>query len=359
MSDQSAAGDAVPAELSVQDAMREYAKSEPIPVDESEAAPDVELASKEADAAPEKDPGEAPEGDDQEESLPPIERPRSWAKELDDEWATFPREAQERIVQREQERDKALLRSQNEAADIRKAAEAERKEAEQEKKAYQAQLPALMQALQGVSDREFPDIKSVSDYERFAMEALRLTSGEGADPFKALQINAYLKAFDAHQQKLVAVDAELKKADGDKQKAMQTELDTYKNEQDKLFHEFAPELSDPKKKAEITERAVKSLIDDTGFTMDELNKFASDPVAAKLLYHSGFQKLLYNNLKLSDLKAAPAKAVPKVVPSVQRPGTAVPKGAQDSQRIQALDRKLESSGSADDAYALFQARRRS
>ena len=109
-------------------------------------------------------------------------------------------------------------------------------------------------------------------------------------------------------------------------------MSAYRNEHDKAFLEFAPELSDPKAKAEITDKAIKALVDDLGFKRSELEDFASNPVAAKLLFHSAFQKLVYNNLKFSDLKAAPAKAIPRPVPPVNRPGTA--RGANPSLTLQ-------------------------
>jgi len=82
--------------------------------------------SKEDDAAPETDPSDDAEANDPDgENQPPIERPRSWAKEWDEEWKSYPRAAQERILAREQERDAAIRRSQNDLAEQRKALEAE------------------------------------------------------------------------------------------------------------------------------------------------------------------------------------------------------------------------------------------
>ncbi len=322
------------------------------------ATAETELAQ--ANTDPEAVLGETQEADPAAE--PPIERPRSWSKDDDDDWAALPRARQEKIAANERAREADINRRINDAAEKLKGLTVKEQEAEQEKRTYQGKLPALMQALQDVSDREFPDIKSIADYERYAMEAHRLST---EDPFKSLQIGNYLKAFDAHQQKLVAVNAELQKAEGEKRRATEAELDSYKNAQDARFIKFAPELAAPAKKAEIMEKAVKAMTDDTGdindigFTRDELNEFASNPVAAKLLFHSGFQKLVYNYLKFSDLKAAPAKAVPKDLPPVVRPGTSKPSGGAVSERVQALDSKLTNSGSLKDAQALLLAKRNS
>ena len=119
----------------------------------TEATADPPELAEEANADPIEDHGETePEVSEPEETLPPIERPRAWAKDLDEEWSSYPREAQERIAKREQERDTAIRRSQNEAAEARKAAQAERDEAQKARQQYESQLPSLMQELQKARD---------------------------------------------------------------------------------------------------------------------------------------------------------------------------------------------------------------
>lgn len=336
--------------LTPEQAFEEYQNKRNPP---AESAPDATAGneSAEADAAPE---GTTAEDQEAEPEAPAIDPPKSWSKDAHERWAKLDRETQEYLATRDSEDQKAIKRALNEAADERKAVKAEREAAEQEKKTYQAKLPALMQALHDVTDREFSDIKSVADYERLAMEAHRLSA---EDPFRALQIGNYLKAFDAHQQKVIAVNGELQKAEGEKRNATEAELNAYKNEHDKLFNEYAPELAEPKAKAEITEKAIKALTEDLGFSRSELDEFASHPVAAKLLFHSAFQKLVYNNLKFSDLKAAPAKAIPKPVPAVQRPGVSRAPGSANADAIQAIRNKLNSTGSMEDAYELYQAQK--
>ena len=153
----------------------------------SQATAEQESTSQEDDADPETDPSkDEPETDDPEaDKLPPIERPRSWAKELDEEWASYPREAQERIAKREQERDTAIRRSQNEAAEARKAAEAVQQAAEQARKDYEAKLPALMRELDSVNQATFADIKTMDDVVKLQAE----------DPFR-------FQAWQVHQMRL-------------------------------------------------------------------------------------------------------------------------------------------------------------
>jgi hypothetical protein len=109
--------------LSVEEATAAYLdsfkkKSSP---ESAEPATGETESAEEADAAPpEEAHGEDAEADPVAE--PPIERPKSWTESEDAEWQSTPRALQQKIVARELERDNALRRSQNEAAEKRKAA---------------------------------------------------------------------------------------------------------------------------------------------------------------------------------------------------------------------------------------------
>ena len=321
------------------------------------ATADPELSGEDnAALAEEQATGETQEADPA--AKPPLELPRSWTKDRAEHWAKLDPDTQAFLVDQDSKASAEVRRVQNEAADQRKAAQAERLQAEQEKKTYQAKLPALMQALHDVSDHAFPDIRSMADLERLTNEAQVLWQ---TDPFAAGPLMARLQAFQVHQQKMASVHAELQRAESDKQSAAQTELDTYKNEQDSLFHEFAPELADPKKKVEVMDRAVKALVNDLGFKRSELDEFVANPTAAKLLFHHAFQKLVYNHLKLSDLKAAPKAVARSDLPPVVRPGTSKPAGSDQSEQVKDLTRKLNETGDIKFAQQLraLQARRAS
>lgn len=96
------------------------------------------------DGAPDEDQSSAEEdeGDGQEpaDKQPPIEPPLSWSKEQREHWAKLPRETQEYLHSREQQRDAEVRRSQNEAAEARKQAEPAIEAAKQERQRYVEQL---------------------------------------------------------------------------------------------------------------------------------------------------------------------------------------------------------------------------
>lgn len=292
-------------------------------------------AEPEITADPATDPGETTT-EEADPALPLIERPRSWAKELDEEWASYPREAQEKIAKREQDRDAAIRRSQNEAADARKAAEAERTQAEQARKNYEAQLPALLQELQNSQQASFGDIKTIEDVAKLQSE----------DPFR-------FQAWQVQQMKLQAATAENEKARHAAETAKQSDWAKFVAEQNKLASERIPELAD-ETKAQTLRTGVAKQLETLGFSNEELRGLANGEKVS--LFDHRIQELLFNNLKYQEVKSAPVKAIPKPVPAVQRPGVAAPRGNTDA--IQTSRNKLNSTGSVEDAYALYVAKQK-
>lgn len=335
MTDQSGApagSDAAPAiedtsELSIEEARRMIdAANEPLPADGADDATADEQGLAKANAAPEKEPGEEPEeADPEEQKLPPIERPRSWAKELDEEWASYPREAQEKIAKREQERDAATRRSQNEAAELRKAAEVEREQAAKARQEYEAKLPAIMQALQDAQAGTYSDIKTMDDVTRLASE----------DPFRYLQ-------WQAHQQKLQAVNYELERASERQAHEQQSSWQKLVSDENAKFIERVPEFADKAKAQELTTKAVDRLTD-LGFTQSELADLANGKSRLPIYDHR-IQQLLVDSLKLQEIQSAPKAVAAKPLPPVQRPGVARGAVSTDSERIQALEKKLTETG---------------
>jgi hypothetical protein len=115
--------------------------------DEQTAVPDAAPAStqelaEEANAADDQPSGET-QATEPEGNLPPIEPPRSWTTEEKERFKSLPRELQAYLSEREQERDRDVRRRQNEAADERKAAQAEREAVARARQQYEAALPVL------------------------------------------------------------------------------------------------------------------------------------------------------------------------------------------------------------------------
>src|SRR5882724_4975155 len=262
------------------------------------------------------------EGNADLEAIPPIERPRSWAKELDEEWASYPREAQERIAKREQERDSAIRRSQNEAADIRKAAEAARAEAEKAKQQYEAQLPQLLQTLESAHQASFADIKTMQDVAKLQAE----------DPFR-------FQAWQVHQMQLQATKQETDRIAQERQATEQSEWATYVQKENTRAAELIPELADKDKSEKLMTRVAKELLPELGFTDSELTALANGKQKLAIYDHR-VQRLLADSVKLRDIENAPKAAAKPNLPPVQRPGTAKPATSSVAAQIQTLERQL-------------------
>jgi hypothetical protein len=319
-------------DLSISQAARALAqarhkpKEQSAPVEQPQADPVEQPELAQANADPQDAaPGEQTEAAEPAD-LPPIEPPMSWTKAEKERFQSLPRETQEYLHTREQERDREFRRSQNEIADQRKAIEAERQKAEQVKQQYEAQLPALMQALQEANAGAFGDIKTVEDVTKLAAE----------DPFRYLQ-------WQAHQQKMAAVNAEMERANGEKSKAEHSKWTQHIQEENARAAEFIPELADKDKGQALVQRVASELLPELGFKDSELADLAAGK--SKLsIYDHRIQRLLADSLKLRDIQKAKTAVAAKPLPPVVKPGTARPAGSAVSEQVQALTRKLEQTG---------------
>lgn len=330
------------ASLSISEAARALAAARHKPKEQAPAPEAVEQPqlADEANAAPveEQPSGEAPEEAEPAQE-PPIERPRSWTKDVDETWRTLPRAVQEKIAEREQEREKEIRRSQNEAAERLKGLTAKEQAAEKARQEYEAKLPAIMQALQDAQAGAFSDIKNMDDVTRLANE----------DPFRYLQ-------WQAHQQKLQAVHSEMEKAETRKTQEKQSEWAQHVQKENALFAEKVPEFADKAKAKAFQDRAPEFL-NNLGFTSSELADLANGKERLSIYDHR-VQQLIANGLKYEDVQKAKTAVATKPVPPVQRPGVSKPAGG-NSEVIQALTAKLNQTGSLKVAQELRAAQMRS
>ena len=153
-----------------------------------------------------------------------------------------------------------------------------------------------------------------------------------------------------------AVNAEVERAKGQKTQAEQAAWQKHMQTENELAMEYIPDLADKVKGPALTQRAANRLTE-LGFKDEELGRLARGEEKISLYDHR-IQRLIFSDLKLSDIQSAPKAVAAKVVPPVQRPGVSRPAGAVDSEEIQRLERNLTNSGSIKDAEALMNARDR-
>ena len=326
-------------DLSVSEAGRALAAArtrkpkEPSAESAEPATAEPELAQANDDPAEPAPIEDATEADPAE--LPPIDPPRSWTQAEKERFQSLPRETQEYLHTREQERDRDFRRSQNEIAEQRKATQAEREAAEKARLQYESKLPQISKTLESALQAEFSDVKTFDDLRRMQAE----------DPFRYQQ-------WDLRQKELAAIKAEEGFAEQRQAQERQNKRNAYEAEQTKLLVELVPEMADPKKAGELRERAVAMLVDDLGLKNDQLSRWMADDTGHEILSNAGIQKLIADGLKFRDIKSAPKAVVKPNLPPVQRPGAAKPSGNSNSERIQALTNRFHQTGDLKDAAAL-------
>jgi hypothetical protein len=288
----------------------------------------AEQESAQADAAQAEEPAT---GETQEEAPaePSRELPRSWTKDQTEHWNKLDPAVQDFLIEQDRKASAEVRRVQNEAAEQRKAIEARASEADKVRQQYEAQLPALMQALQDANAGAFGDIKTVEDVTKLAAE----------DPFRYLQ-------WQAHQSKMAAVKAEMDVAQRRTAEESSKKRTDYATEQYKLLSDMVPELADPKKGSDLLGKAVSNLTDKVGLARDKLAAWAQTDIGHEILSNAHVQKLVIDGLRYQEMLDAKAKIVAKPLPPAQRPGSAKPQSGRQAQ-IQALEKQLDTASGLD------------
>lgn len=333
--------------------------AEPATVGETESTSQGDDATPPEPAVTGETQEEAPAVTPEKEEKPSRPLPRSWTKDQTDHWTKLDPATQDFLVEQDRKASEAVRRSQNEAAEARKGVDAERVKWEQAVKQQEVLTPARLEyhALLQEQLRVFPDIRTESDLVKLE-----------SDPLRAVQWNL-------HQQRLAGAQAKVQAAEKFETDARQTKRNTYLNEQSARLKELVPDFADAKKLAAERERAMP-LLEEYGFSLDQLNKWVATEAGFEILQSAGFQKLVADQLSSRDRDAERtatetkraadeakhkeelAKKLAKTpVPPVQKPGTAPVPGDAASQNLKQLSQKLSTTGSFEDALALLKARR--
>ena len=300
-----------------------------------EKAAEPEPLAEEANANPEEAPGEQTETTEQVEE-PPIEPPRSWTKEEKAEFATYPREAQEKIARREQDREAALRRGQNETAEQRKAMETERQRVEQARQEYEQAQAAALQIIRDAQSGEFADIKTQADIDKLANEDW-----------------PRFARYQAHLMKVGNLEHQVKESQERQAQQYKSQWAEFASKEDAAFLEAAPEMADKEKATKVADASV-AMLKSVGFADTDLAKLWNGEASVSLRDHR-VQLVIRDAARYREAQKA-VKVPVKVVPQVQRPGVAAPRGADADLKIKALETKLERTGSWKDAAELRIAR---
>src|SRR5262249_19483472 len=241
-------------------------------------------------------------------------------KEAKQRFRSLPRETQEYLSVREQERDREVRRSQNEAAEARKGIEAERQALTKAKQQYERALPPLLRALEAANAGEFGEIKTIEDVEKLAAE----------NPARYAQ-------YAARQQKLALIAQEARAAEERRQAEQAQAWNSYAAKQDEALTEREPELAKPERRAALMNLAQDYLVH-KGFAAEEASAWHN----ATLMRDARIQEIILDGARRRDaqnkLRAAPRNSVPPP----QRPGVSQPRADGLQAQIDSLTQQLES-----------------
>jgi hypothetical protein len=303
---------------------KEQAAAPAAPVEAAAVEPAEESTAQAEDGAPQdtEAPAEQTESADPASEEPSVEPPRSWTKDEKERFKSLPRETQEYLATREQERDRDIRRSQNEAADKLKGLTAKEQAVEQARQQYETALPQLLQNLQSQQQGEFTDVRTIADVERLARE----------DWPRYLQ-------WDVAQKKIAAVTQEMLGAQQRQAQEKLQQFSEFARREDDAFIERVPDMADKDKAAKLQKQAM-SVLKDLGFNETELGQSWNGDKDLSLRDHR-VQLLIRDATLWREAQTKAKAATAKPVPPVQRPGMAQTKGASAQAEIQALTKQLE------------------
>lgn len=306
-------------------------EAEPAPDPEPEAEPTAEEPLDPEAVIEEEEPAAEPESDPE---TPVIAAPQSWDAAERATFATLPPAAQEIILKRETERDRAVSKAQQEASQAKRTAEADL--------AGLAQYKETFDQIATRANEVFADKWSNIDWVAFAK----------AD-FQAYTIaRAEYEADAGELQSVQTAQAEAAKV---KQQAEQVEFQNYVLAEAAKLPEVAPELADPKAGA-ARRGQVREFLLSRNIPGAALDRISAEELAI------AYDAMQFRALKASGKLAAARPAVPAPRPAAVQARAAAPSAAPPTRptqqrNVETAKNRFAQTGSTDDAVALLRASR--
>jgi hypothetical protein len=298
---------------------------------EDEAEPEGEA---EPEAESQEDGEETDEAAD--EAQPEaVDLPPSWPAEQAEAWNNLPPETQAFIREREGQREAAINAKFQEAANLRKAHEAEISEAQSNRQRFAEASDFVLSLIQPQKPSPTMLNPQSGDYNPDAYHLAMAQYQEQAELITSI----------AQQRQAVAQqETEAQARQFEAQRAQ------IEDKYGPLLLQDVPDLGVPEKQTAALEKIARYAVEN-GVPAETF----SDPERAKFVTSADL-RLAYKAMKYDEMMAAKAKVQPKApkpAAPVVRPGVATSKSAvEQGQRKKALER-LNRSGSIEDAAAFF------
>lgn len=280
--------------------------------------------------AEEAEPDEDTLEDEDEPDLPAIDPPVSWGTDAKELFEQLPRDLQEKVAEREAQREKFVQGKAQEASDARRSARSE--------------------AEQAFADRQR---QYASEIEFFASRILPQAPDPAlanTDPMTFIQLNAQYQAGMAqHQQMMQRAQVAQAEAAQREQALAEQQIDA----EAAYLAQQIPDWNDAAKRHELLSN-VKSVAAELGYTDEAMSQIgAQDVLALRQVAEWKAKADRYSALQKSKMeKVRSAKQLPKAV----KPGVAPTKGEISSTRAQAAWANVKGARSKEqqaDAFADF------
>jgi hypothetical protein len=307
-----------------------------LPKEEIEAEEETEApAAEDEPEAESQDDAEETEEASEEDQPEAVELPPSWPSEMAEQWSSLPPETQAFIREREGQRESAVNAKFQEAANLRKAHEAEISEAQTNRQAF---AEAADFVLSMVTPQEPPlsmlDQRS-SDYNPDEYH-LKLAEHK--------QQTALLRSL--YQQRQAVAQQEYEEQERTRAAAQAQIEEKY----GPLLIKAVPDLAVPEKQPQIISELVRYAIDN-GVPQQNF----TDPERAKGITSADFlfawKAREYDKMMAAKAQVKPQAAKPTA--PVVRPGVTTPRSAIEATKRKAAQDRLARSGSIEDAAAIF------
>lgn len=272
------------------------------------------------DDAPETASEEGAESD--EPATPAIEPPASWDAEAKAKWRALPPDVQELISTREMERDRATSMKLQEAAEVRRAVEAQSAETARMRDAYEQRLVAFARHLDATVPEEFRGIRSAADLVRLA----------DTNP-------ALVTKFHAWQAQVSSIAQEMGQIEQQKAYEMEQQRSSVLAREFETLAEVWPDFVDPQKGQAIRSE-ITSYARGLGFSEAEIASLADHRLVLLL------RDAIAGRRASTSLQTAKQKVTAKPLPKVVKPGSGEQSGRKGVD--QGVARRVAQSGSMND-----------
>jgi hypothetical protein len=215
---------------------------------------------------------------------------------------------------------------------------------EQVKAEYASKLGSLVTLVEQGLAEKYPELAGVRDATDYQA---RMQAIAHANPQRAQFIGNNIQSDLQRAQTVLQAGAQAK-AEAAQRESQQ--FAAYRAEQGRLYDQKYGPVN------ESDGRAFRDYARGIGLSDSEVSALISNPLAND----HRFQKMMLDAARYNALKDAPARAINKPVPPVQRPGVSAPMAVRQGTRdISSASAKLNQSGSLDDAVEMLNAIRAS